>query len=192
MTALDEYIARGERFLSGEGDDDAKDLVRLLCAAIASQDPTYKHGLSLYRGTVNGYPRYTDDDARKDVERIVAKMKVLRDEKEHDLEVARLNAAAAGVSVAVDNSNSNVATATASATVTISQAIDAVDADPGLREEQKAELQSLLTQAKGAVAKGDKGFFARIGSKIMEGVEQAAPALIAKVLEFLASQATGL
>ena len=92
----------------------------------------------------------------------------------------------------MDNSNSNVATATASATVTISQAIDAVDADPGLREEQKAELQSLLTQAKGAVAKGDKGFFARIGSKIMEGVEQAAPALIAKVLEFLASQATGL
>lgn len=91
----------------------------------------------------------------------------------------------------VGNAFSN-ATATANATVTISQVIDAVDADPGLSDEQKAELQSLLTQAKGAVAKGDKGLFAHIGSKIMEKVEQAAPALIVKVLEFLVSQATGL
>lgn len=152
MTAFDECIARGERFLSGEGDDDAKDLVRLLCAAIASQDPTYKHGLSLYRGTVNGYPRYTDDDARKDVERIVAKMKVLRDEKEHDLEVARLNAAAAGVSVAVDNSNSNVATATANAAVTISQAFDALESC-SLSPEELSEMKVAIADLEAAKGK---------------------------------------
>ncbi len=91
----------------------------------------------------------------------------------------------------VGNASSS-STATANATVTISQAIEAVDADPALSDEQKAELQNLLIQAKGAVAKGDKGLFARIGSKIMEGVEKAAPELIVKVLWFLVSQAAGL
>ncbi|MBM6784445.1 hypothetical protein H6A08_08785 [Enorma massiliensis] len=194
MTTLDECIARGERFLAGEGDDGAKALVNLLCGAIASLDPSYKKGLARYRATVNGYLPYTDGDARRDVEILVSKMKVLRDEKAHEMAIAKLNAAAKGATIIIQdvgNASSN-STATANATVTISQAIEAVDADPALSDEQKAELQNLLIQAKGAVAKGDKGLFARIGSKIMEGVEKAAPELIVKVLGFLVSQAAGL
>lgn len=153
MTAFDEYIARGERFLAGNGDDDAKDLVRLLCAAIASQDPTYKHGLSLYRGAVNGHPRYTDDEARKDVERLVGKMKVLRDAMEHEAAIARLNAAAAGVNLSVNNSNSNVATATANATVTISQAFDALESC-SLSPEELSEMKAAIADLEASKGKG--------------------------------------
>lgn len=108
----------------------------------------------------------------------------LQENYEHELAVAQAGA--------TNNTATANAQATASVQITISQAVEAVDADPGLSDRQKAELRELLAKAKGAAAKGDKGLFARIGSKIIEGVEQAAPSLIAKALEFLASQATGL
>lgn len=189
MSTVDEFIARCDEVIAHPEDFDQRMLADLSKEICASFNHVIPH-ISSYRGMhINGeVPPYTVQDIRK----LRGKLAVYRDEEERKLEVARLNAAAANVKVDVDNSNSNAATANANATVTVSQAIDAVDADPGLSEEQKAELQSLLTQAKGAVAKGDKGLFARIGSKILEGVEQAAPALIVKALEFLASQATGL
>lgn len=191
MSTVDEFIARCDEVIARPEDFDQRMLADLSKEICASFNHVIPH-ISRYRGMhINGeVPPYTAQDIRK----LRGKLAVYRDEKEHELEVARLNAAAAGVNVAVDNSSSNVATATANATVTVtvSQAIEAVDADPVLSDEQKAEVQNLLTQAKGAVAKGDKGLFARIGSKILEGVEQAAPALIVKVLDFLVFQATGL
>lgn len=189
MSTVDEFIARCDEVIAHPEDFDQRMLADLSKEICASFNHVIPH-ISRFRGMhINGeVPPYTAQDIRK----LRGKLAVYRDEMDHKLEIARLNAAAAGVNVSVDNSSSSVATATANATITISQAIDAVDSDPGLSDEQKAELQSLLTQAKGAVAKGDKGLFARIGSKIMEGVEQAAPALIMKVLEFLVSQATGL
>lgn len=154
MTAFDEYIARGERFLAGEGDDDAKDLVRLLCAAIASQDPTYKHGLSLYRGTVNGYPRYTNDDARKDVERLVAKMRVLRDERAHEMAIAKLSAAAKGATIVIQDvgNASSSSTATATATVSISQALDALESC-SLSPEELSEMKAAIAELEAAKGK---------------------------------------
>lgn len=91
-----------------------------------------------------------------------------------------------------NSSSTSNAIASASNAVTISQAIEAVENDPSLTDEQKAKIQMLLAEAKSAATKGDKGLFAKAGSKILGAVEQAAPALIVKVLEFLVSQATGL
>lgn len=189
MSTVDDFIARCDEIISRPKDLDQRmlaDLSSEICASFNHVIPN----ISRYRGMhIDGkVPPYTVNDIRK----LRGKLAVYRDERNHELEVAKLNAAAAGVNVSVDNSSSSVATANATATVTVAQAIDAVDADPALSDEQKAELQNLLTQAKGAVAKGDKGLFARIGSKIMEGVEKAAPALIVKVLGFLVSQAAGL
>ena len=191
MSAVDDYIARCDLAIAHATDLEPayfEQLSREICSAFNLAIPN----ISSYREGADG--PYSVDD----IKMLRWKLSVYRDESEHELTIAKLNAAARGATVVIKNvgNNSSIAhadsTATANAAVTISQAIDAVDADPGLSEEQKAELQNLLAQAKGAVAKGDKGLFARIGSKIMEGVEQAAPALIAKVLEFLASQATGL
>lgn len=146
MTALDECIARGERFLAGEGDDGAKALVNLLCGAIAPLDPGYKKGLARYRATVNGYPPYTDGAARRDVEILVSKMKVLRDEREHDMAIAKLNAAAKGATIVIQDvgNASSSSTATANATVTISQTLDALESCSLLPEE--------LSEMKAAVA----------------------------------------
>lgn len=144
--------------------------------------------------TINGRPAYAEDDARHDVEILIGKMKGVQERRAHEERVAELNAAQRGATVIIQDvgNATSSSTATAILTVTISQAIEAVDADPELSDEQKNELQNLLTQAKGAMTKGDKGLFARIGSKIMEGVEKAAPQLTVKVLEFLVSQAVGL
>lgn len=191
MSLIDEYIEEGERFLSGEEGGSAKALVKLFCGAIADDVPTYKHGLALYRATVNGMPAYTDGDARRDVEVLVAKMRALRDRREHELEVAKLNAAARGATVILSDVGNSRSEASAVVSVTISQVSEAVDAEPGLTDAQKSELQELLAQAKGAAARGDRGLFSRIGSKLMEGVEKATPGLIVKVLEFLLGLATG-
>lgn len=191
MSVVDDYIARCDLAIAHATDLEPayfEQLSREICSAFNPAIPN----ISNYREDPTG--PYSVDD----IKMLRGRLSVYRDEREHELTIAKLNAAARGATVVIKNvgNNSSVAhagsAATATATTTISQAIDAVDADPGLSEEQKAELQSLLTQAKGAVAKDDKGLFARIGSKVMEGVEQATPALIAKVLEFLASQATGL
>ena len=138
--------------------------------------------------TINGRPAYTEDDARHDVEILIGKMKGVQERRAHEERVAELNAAQRGATVIIQDvgNATSSSTATAILTVTISQAIEAVDADPELSDEQKNELQNLLTQAKGAMTKGDKG------SKIMEGVEKAAPQLTVKVLEFLVTQAVGL
>lgn len=194
MSMYDEYIARGERFLKGEGGDGALELVELFCGVLANDVENYKAGLRRYRMRINGSPAYTEGDARHDVEILIGKMKGVQEMRSHEERVAELNAAQRGATVVIQDvgNATSSSTATAASTVTISQAIDAVDADPELSVEQKIELQSLLVQAKGAAAKGDKGLFARMGSKIMEGVEKAAPPLIVKVLEFLVSQAVGL
>ena len=100
----------------------------------------------------------------------------------------------ASVSANLSNVGNSTATAksVATNTVTISQAIEAVDEDESLSDEQKSEIQKLLVDAKIAASKKDKSLFASIGSKLLKAVEQAAPTLIVKALEFLASQAMGL
>lgn len=194
MSVYDEYIERGERFLRKEGGDGARELVELFCGVLANDVENYKASLRRFRMTINGSPAYTDGDARHDVEILIGKMKSVQERRAHEERVAELNAAQRGATVVIQDvgNATSSSTATAASTMTISQAIEAVDADSVLSDEQKAELQNLLTQVKVSVAKGDKGLFARIGSKIMECVERAEPALIVKVLEFLVSQATGL
>ena len=152
MTALDECIARGERFLAGEGDDGAKALVNLLCGAIASLDSSYKKGLARYRATFNGYPPYTDEDARRDVEILVSKMKVLRDEREHDMAIAKLNAAAKGATIVIQDVGNSSSTATANAAVTVSQAIDALESC-SLSPEELSEMKAAIVDLEAAKGK---------------------------------------
>lgn len=146
MTAFDEYIARGERFLADEGDDDAKSLVNLFCGALAARNQNYKTGLARYRVTVcSGHP-YTDDDAREDVRILVAKMRVLRDKEAHDMAIAKLNARASGAAIVIQDVGNSSSTATANATVTISQTLDALEScslSPGELSEMKAAVADL-------------------------------------------------
>lgn len=82
------------------------------------------------------------------------------------------------------------ATSMATVSVSISQVFDLIDADSVLSEEAKATIQSLLADAKKEAVKKDCGAFAKIGAKIMEGVEKATPGVVSGVISFLASLAT--
>lgn len=199
VSFVEDYISQIDRALSrGSAGQSKPALVKEIVGVFASRIPDIKSGLDRYRQRIwsPGVPTPQIDD-RRDLEVLRKKLELYREEL-IEAEGSRQAAPSTGqVSVYVENSANQTtnaspsAHATSSASVTISQVSDAVDADPDLSEEQKAELQGLLAQAKGAAARGDSGLFARIGSKVMEGVEKAAPGLVVKVLEFLLGLATG-
>lgn len=81
------------------------------------------------------------------------------------------------------------ARATAESHVSIYQVFDLIDSDEDLSEEDKAALQSLLTEAKKEAVGKDSGAFARIGAKVMEGIENATPGVVSGAISYLASLA---
>ncbi len=198
--AVDRYISRiDEELERGRVCKSSADLVRDIVGLFSADVPNIKHGLDRYRQRVwvPGMPADKVDDLH-DLRLLKEKLLMHRDRiDEGDPSPSSGQTPPTPVSISI-NSNptqtvsvSSSSFSTSAITVTVSQVCDAVDADPGLSEEQKAELQELLVQAKGAAAKGDSGLFSRIGSKVMEGVEKATPGLVVKVLEFLLGLATG-
>lgn len=149
MSAVDEFIARCDEVIAHPKDFDQRMLAGLSSEICASFNHVIPH-ISNYRGMhINGeVPPYTVQDIRK----LRGKLAVYRDEKEHELEVARLNAAAAGVSVAVDNSSSSVATAIATAEVTISQTLDALESC-SLSPEELSEMKAAIADLEAAKGK---------------------------------------
>ena len=198
--AVDRYISRiDEELERGRVCKSSADLVRDVVGLFSADVPNIKHGLDRYRQCVwvPGMPADKVDDLH-DLRLLREKLLMYRDRiAEGDPSPSTGQTPPAPVSININNSPTQAVSvssssfSTSAVTVTVSQICDAVDADPGLGEEQKAELQELLAKAKGAAAKGDSGLFARIGSKVMEGVEKATPSLVVKVLEFLLGLATG-
>ena len=199
VSFVEDYISQIDGALSrGSAGQPKPALVKEIVGVFASRIPDIKSSLDRYRQRIwsSGMPTPQIDD-RRDLEVLRKKLELYREEL-IEAEGSRQAAPSTGqVSIYVENSANQTtnaspsAHATSSAAVTISQVSDAVDADPSLSEEQKAELQGLLAQAKGAAARGDSGLFARIGSKVMEGVEKATPGLVVKVIEFLLGLAAG-
>lgn len=81
------------------------------------------------------------------------------------------------------------ATSTAVASVSVGQVVDLIERDGELTDDEKAALRSLLFEAKEEARKKSSGAFARIGAKIMEGVENAAPGVVSGAIGYLASLA---
>ena len=200
IDVVDRYISRIDRELEKERScKSSTDLVRDVVGLFSADVPNIKHGLDRYRQRLwaPGMPVEAIDDLH-DLRLLREKLLMYRDRiAEGDPSPSSGQTPPAPISVNVNSSPTQTvsvnssALSTSAVAVTVSQICDAVDADPGLSEEQKAELQELLVQAKGAAAKGDSSLFARIGSKVMEGVEKATPSLVVKVLEFLLGLATG-
>lgn len=93
------------------------------------------------------------------------------------------------VTQTVQNSAESNSSASSSATTNISTVIELIDSDESLSEDVKAELQSLLIDAKKEAKKKDSSAFAEIGAKALEGVKNATPQVVSGVLSFLASAA---
>lgn len=150
MSTVDEFIARCDEVIAHPEDFDQRMLADLSKEICASFNHVIPH-ISRYRGMhINGeVPPYTAQDIRK----LRGKLAVYRDEKEHELEVARLNADAVNTNLSVNNSNSNVATATANAAVTISQAFDALESC-SLSPEELSEMKVAIADLEAAKGKG--------------------------------------
>lgn len=191
MKTADEYISRCDEAINATPPRSSAQL-KLLSDEIKAAFNPFIANISNYRGT-NPPSTYTTQDIKK----LRGKLAVYRDEKSHDLDIAKLNAAQRGATVIIgDIGNSNFtsnATANSSARVdasmSISQVFESVERDSSLTDEEKAELQSLLAEAKKTATSKDSGAFARIGAKIMEGAEKAAPRVVSDALGYLASLA---
>lgn len=194
---VDGYISRIDEALSSQpGEQSKSELVKEIVGVFASRIPDIKSGLDRYQQRVwfSDISQPQIDNTR-DLRVLCKKLELYREDLVEGKTGNREGDVAGQVSVYVDNSATQTTTAKSSAcatvSVTMSEAIEAVDADPKLTEEQKAELQMLLAQAKGAATKRDGGSFAGISSKIMSALATATPGLIVKLLEFLLGLATG-
>lgn len=201
MTWIDDAMERGLAVLETNDRKSMEDYLKETTERMIQEEvPRPRRGLSKYQsrcmavgpGGVFSSPGPTDDDIRNDVKTVIRRLGDWKERVMDPLSVAGKRS----IENTNININSNVVSsesrATASSIVSISQVIKAVEDDPCLSENQKTEIQLMLAEAKSAATKGDKGLFAKAGSKILGAVEQATPALIVKVLEFLVSQATGL
>lgn len=201
MTWIDDAMERGLAVLETNDRKSMEDYLKETTERMIQEEvPRPRRGLSKYQsrcmavgpGGVFSSPGPTDDDIRNDVKTVIRR---LGDWKERVMDPLS-NAGKPSIANTNVNINSNTASsesnASASSTVSLSQVSKAVEDDRALSDEQKAEIQIMLAEAKSAAVKGDKGLFARTGSKILGAVEQAAPTLIVKVLEFLVSQAAAI
>lgn len=174
MSQLDEMIARCRHVLDNPDDKEARTHL-VNDYVVAYEIPIAKH-----TGTRIGL---TGADPEQVEDTTIAMMETaLRAHKEYldnELELARANA----------SSVTAQATSTAVASVSINQVFDLIDADGGLSEEDKAMIQSLLTEAKKKAIKKDSGAFAKIGARVLEGVERATPSVVSSALGYLTSLA---
>lgn len=199
MREIDRCIRECERFMekveSTNNINGAILLVNEVYGAMASV-PNIKSGLRRFAARVHGSKPYTESDAALDIRVLAAKLRAHRDSLDHELEIERLRAAQKGATVVLsdvgNSSSTSSASASAAVEVTLSKVIESVERDQTLSDEQKSELESLLSQAKEAATKKDKGLFARVGEKKMGKVVDAAPTLIFELLKYLANQAMKL
>lgn len=190
MTELERRIDECEQFLRGyescHNSNGAISLAKELLGAF-SQIPGISTGLFY-----DIYDPYSEEMALSDLRILLSKLRFYRDEKEQQLELARLNAAQRGATIMLKDVGNSSSTSVSQASVSYSQVTEAVDADVNLTETEKAELLELLAQAKKATVRKDNGAFAGISSKIMAALATATPGLIVKLLEYLISLAIKL
>lgn len=174
MDQLSEMISRCSHVLENPDDKEARKLL-VSDYVIAYEMPIAKHtGIPI--GLRRADPETVEDST---IAMMRTSLRAYKEHLDHESELARA-------------SSPNVtaqATSTAIASASISQVFDLIDEDGGLTDEEKAELQSLLTEAKKEAVGNDSGAFARIGAKIMEGVENATPGVVSGVIGYLASLA---
>lgn len=146
MSTVDEFIARCDDVIADHKGMTARDFYDLSREIVVAFNP-FIDNISHYRAG-----RSAEAYSVRDIKELRGKLAVYRDGRNHELEIARLNAAAAGVNVAVDNVNHNVASANAAATVvSISQAFDALESC-SLSPEELSEMKAAIADLE--VAKG--------------------------------------
>lgn len=140
---LDRYESTGN--MSG-----AKRLVEEVYGAMATV-PNIKHGLRKFSGRAGISAPYDDAQALGDLRILAGKLRARRDDLEHELDIARLNAAQRGATVVLNNSNSAVSESSATADVSISQTIESLDRCDASSEELR-QIKSAVEDL--AAAKG--------------------------------------
>lgn len=175
MGQLENMIIRCDRVLENPDDKEAR-MQLVNDYVIAYEMPVSKFtGLAI---GLRGADRNNVSDSA--VSMIKTSLVAYKEHLDYELELAKAN----GPSVTAQ------ATSSSFAQVSMSQVIDMIEGDDGISEEAKADLQSLLAHAKKEAVKKDSGAFARIGAKVLEGVENATPGVVSGAIGILASMAS--
>lgn len=174
MDQLSEMITRCSHVLENPDDKEARKLL-VSDYVIAYEMPIAKHtGIPI--GLRRADPETVEDST---IAMMRTSLRAYKEHLDHESELARA-------------SSPNVtaqATSTAVVSVSVGQVVDLIERDGELTDDEKTALRSLLFEAKEEACKKSSGAFARIGAKIMEGIENATPGVVSGAIGYLASLA---
>lgn len=171
---LDEMIDRCESVLANPSNKEAR--IRLVNDYVAAYEIPIAQRMKIPVSLRGVDPEQVEDST---ISTMRTTLRAYKDHLDNEIELARAKA----------SSITAQATSTAVASVSVNQVFDLIDADDSLSEEDKATIQSLLMEAKKNAVKEDSGAFAKIGARILEGIEKATPGVVSGALGWLASLA---
>lgn len=192
---VESWIGKIDERLSGKPNAEMdKSLAKDVVSVFSDEIEGIKTGLDRYRGRVylGGIPVQIDD--RGDLVKLKGKLEMhLAKRAENRSNVDHGDGGATPTpSIHIENNPQFNVTTSSTSNASLDADIEIVNliyADSNLSSEEKDALRSLLKDAESDEAKYNSGVFARIGSKIMEGVENATPGVVSGAIGYLASLA---
>ncbi len=188
------WIRKIDKRLSGPADHGEDEALVESVVSVFSDIDGIKRGLDTYRGRVYIGGMSSDDytDYRGDLEKLKGKLEWHMVREGMQRAASSPSEAAPSVKVEVNptvsaSSSSNADAAATSNSVT--NVLGSIEADAKLSEDEKKMLGALLAEVEDEAKQGGSGAFARIGARVLKGIENATPGVVAKTIGYLASVA---
>lgn len=130
MDIYDELIEKCQEHIKANDVAAAKKFIGETCGIISGYVPNVKDGLNMYRPLVfcdtTSNP-YTDEEVMADLKTLLGKLRVYRDERQRELELAKLKAAEKGAHVQVSAVSASTANVNISIDIALSQAYEELE-----------------------------------------------------------------
>ena len=188
------WIRKIDKRLSGPADHGEDEALVESIVSVFSDIDGIKRGLDTYRGRVYIGGMSSDDytDYRGDLEKLKGKLEwhMVREGMQRAASSPSESAPSVRVEVNPTVSASSSSNADAAATSnSVTNVLWSIEADAKLSEDEKEMLKALLAEVEDEARRGESGAFARIGAKVLKGIENATPGVVAKTIGYLASVA---
>lgn len=130
MDIYDELIEKCQEHIKANDVAAAKKFIEETRGIISGYVPNAEDGLNMYRPLVFSDTMsnpYTDEEVIADLKTLLGKLRVYRDEKQRELELAKLKAAEKGAHVQVSAVSASTANVNISIDIALSQAYEALE-----------------------------------------------------------------
>ena len=146
MDIYDELIERCQEHIKSNDIDMAKKFIEETCGSISGYVFNVKDGLNMYKPLVfcdTMSNPYTDAEVMSDLTTLLGKLRVYRDERQRELELAKLKAAEKGAHVQVSAVSASTANVNISIDIALSQAYEALE-KCGLSDDDVAKIKAAM------------------------------------------------